>query len=46
MYRHKRYERNLNSTMILVVSETQRAESAVHTVQAIHVAFALVGISV
>ncbi len=30
--------------MVLVVSEAERAECTVHTVQAIHVTFALVGI--
>lgn len=37
---------NLNSTMVLVVSEAKRAESSVHTIQTVHIAFALVGISV
>lgn len=37
---------NLDCTVILVVGETERAEWAVHTVQAIHVAFTLVRISV
>lgn len=37
---------NLDCTVILVVAEAERAESTVHTVQAIHVAFTLVRISV
>jgi len=36
---------NLDCTVILVVGEAERAEWAVHTVQAIHVAFTLVRIS-
>ena len=35
-------ETNLNGTVVLVVVETERTESAVHTIQAIHIAFALV----
>ena len=31
--------------MILVVGEAERAKSTVHTIQAIHVAFALVRVS-
>jgi len=34
--------RNLNSTVIFVVSEAEGAECAVHTIQTVHVALALV----
>lgn len=36
----------LNSTVVLMVIETERAESTVHAIQAVHIAFTLVGISV
>lgn len=32
--------------MVLMVGKAERAESSVHTIQAVHIAFALVGISV
>lgn len=37
---------NLNSTVVFVVSEAEGAECAVHTIQTVHVALALVRISV
>lgn len=38
-------KQNLNSTMILVIGKTERTESSIHAVQAIHIAFALVRVS-
>lgn len=38
--------RYLNSAMVSVRREAERAEGSVHAVQAVHVAFALVGVSV
>jgi hypothetical protein len=35
----------LNSTMVFVVGEAERAKSTIHTIQTVHIAFALVGIS-
>lgn len=44
--REKREQRNglsnLNGTVVLVVGEAERTESTVHTIQAVHIAFALV----
>lgn len=37
---------NLNIAMVFVVREAERAESAVHAIQAVHIAFALVRIGV